>query len=403
MAPHFHKTAAPARQRVAAGKATETFSIEVSAGQVVESAPPTALCGSPLPQVLPDAPLRLHSTPVTTKRPRRMLPPWVVSLLAHVAMIGTLSSIGITTLSEQFDFTLELDAAPPLVDETTLQDVEVTPLDDLDTLAGQLPEELTVPTFAEALGEELAQSDQTQALALAEQGFGDAAALFGSGGRGLTEMVPDRDKLTATFFGTKVEGRRIVYVLDNSGGMRQGEFEMLVDELLRSVESLSDKQQFYVIFYSDTLYPLFYPRPVRRFVSADDRFKHRLREWLDSVEICMGNVVDEALAAAESIHPDNVFLLTDGDLDSTRDQRRMKYLLDAGGRDFPIHTVGLGTGEGSKAAGKLRQVAEANRGTFRAVAVTKEAKQAAKESTRPYHDKEPGRVWGLNVGGSWGK
>lgn len=403
MTPHFLRTATPARSRATVGKAIEPFSIEVSAGRETEPVASPVLMDSRLLDVSPDTPLRVHPGPIPAKRGRRLIPAWAVSMLAHVAMLGVLSSIGFTNLKEQFDFTLELDSPAPLMDETILPDVELTPLDDLDTLAGQLAEEFTAPTIADTLGEELAQADQTQTLALAEQGLGDAAALFGGGARGLAEMVPDRGKLTATFFGTKVEGRRIVYVLDNSGGMRQGEFEMLVEELLRSVESLSDKQQFYVIFYSDMLYPLFYPRPVRRFVPADDRFKHRLREWLESVEFCMGNVVDEALAAAASIHPDNVFLLTDGDLDSTRDQRRMRFLLDPRGRDFPIHTVGLGTGEGSKAADKLRQVAEANRGTFRAVSVTKDARESAKESTRPYNDKEPGRVWGLNVGGNWGR
>jgi hypothetical protein len=180
--------------------------------------------------------------------------------------------------------------------------------------------------------------------------------------------------------------------------MVSGELETLVVELLRSVKSLTPKQHFYVIFYRDSLYPLFYPNAPQHFVKATDENKRLLEDWLDTVELCVGNVVDEAMAAATAIRPDVVYLLTDGDLDSTRDQRRIRFLLDSSGRTFPIHTFGLGTGKTSKAAGKLKQVAKANGGTFQAVEVAADAVALAKIKKRPYHNKSPGEVWGLRVG-----
>ena len=136
---------------------------------------------------------------------------------------------------------------------------------------------------------------------------------------------------------------------------------------------------------------------------ASDRFKQRLKTWLDSVEFCVGNTVDEAIQAAAMIRPDAVYLLTDGNIDTTRDGRKMDALLDTRGRDFPIHTFGIGMGENSKAAENLRMVAEANEGTFRVVEVSAEAETRAKQMNRPYHNKEPGRDWGLNVGRGWGR
>ena len=97
---------------------------------------------------------------------------------------------------------------------------------------------------------------ELSSTSLADAAVGDVAGLFGA--EGLSEVVPAGDKLTASFFGTKVDGRRILYVLDNSGGMQDGGLETLIEELLQSVESLSPQQEFYVIFYSDMVYPMFH-------------------------------------------------------------------------------------------------------------------------------------------------
>lgn len=312
--------------------------------------------------------------------------------------------VTITSFEHPFDFTLSLSTEPAMADEVVINEIAIDPLQDFENLDSQLVNEVAQATVA-ATSDLNAENalDELSSASLADAALGDVSSLFGTQGGGLAEIMPTGEQLTASFFGTKVAGRRILYVLDNSGGMQGGELEALVDELLRSVESLRPEQEFYVIFYSDMLYPLFYPRAVERFVPANDRFKQRLKAWLDTVEFCMGNVVDEAMEAATMIRPDVVYLLTDGDLDSTRDQRRMGYLLDTRGRKFPIHTFGLGTGENSKPADKLRQVAAANDGTFRAVKVSAAARARAEEKHRPYHDKEPGREWGLNVGRGWGK
>ena len=182
--------------------------------------------------------------------------------------------------------------------------------------------------------------------------------------------------------------------------MRSGELETLVEELLKCVDSLTKEQEFYVIFYSDMLYPLFYPEPVRRFIPANEHYKQRLRMWLDTVEFSVGNTVDQAIQAAASIRPDAVYLLTDGDVNTTPDGRKLAALLDSRGRKFSVHTFGIGMSERTKAAENLRQVAEANQGTFRAVKISAAAKNAALKKKRPYHNEVPGEVWGLSVG--WG-
>jgi hypothetical protein len=71
---------------------------------------------------------------------------------------------------------------------------------------------------------------------------------------------PGGERGDAVFFGTRSQGNRIVFVVDNSSSMKDGRLEAAVTELVRSVEALSPRQAFYVIFVSDQTYPMFFPQ-----------------------------------------------------------------------------------------------------------------------------------------------
>jgi hypothetical protein len=394
-------------------EAVETFTFDVSAGKQppITEAAITKAAVVLRPRNVAESPAIAAQVRARAVRPKRItlsrrqlrMSPFGLSLLAHIGIIAALSAITIPGLSQQFAFSLSFDAEPAVSEEVLIDEIVVDPLDELENAEHQLVEELSQVSAMESdLNSQVALA-HLSSDSLSDAALSDAAALFGSQGSGLSELVPQGGNLTASFFGTKVEGRRILYVLDNSGGMRDGGLEALVEELTRSVESLTEEQQFYVIFYSDMVYPMFHPRPVERFVPANDRFKKRLSGWLDSVEFSVGNTVDEAIAAAGMIKPDALYLLTDGDINTTRDGRKLAALVDSRGRDFPIHTFGIGMSEGTKAAINLQSVADANGGKFRIVEISPEAKQRAREKNRPYHNKEPGPTWGLNVGRGWGR
>ena len=421
----------------------ETFTLRVSADEsptvtathepreetvsVIQGLPTTTAAGLPdRPVSTPSSRRRLTKRPTSraaVPRPRkasRWSSAWFISLVGHAICVFAISLITVTAVEKLPEMTMAFNAAPQIPDEVSLDQIATdilgevagddiqlaSAIGDADTsLESELASDTDTPLvdFAGGIGDgPLGAGPSLSGMS----GLMDATGLYGAGGGGtggsaIGEGIPSGDKLTASFFGTKVAGRRILYILDNSGGMQDGGLEALVDELLRSVESLSEKQEFYVIFYSDMVYPLFHPRSVERFVPANDRFKQRLKSWLDSVEFCVGNSVDEAIQAAAMIRPDVAYLLTDGDIDTTRDGRKLAALVDTRGRDFPIHTFLIG--KSSKAEENLKLVAEANKGTFRAVEVTPEARTRAKQMNRPYHNKEPGRDWGLNVGRGWGR
>ncbi len=101
-----------------------------------------------------------------------------------------------------------------------------------------------------------------------------------------------------------------------------------------------------------------------------------------------GNAVDEAIRAATATRPDVVYFLTDGDINTTQDGRKLRALLDATGRSFSIHTFGMGTGDNTEHEENLRRIAEANGGTYRQVDVTPAMKELARKNPRTSHKKK---------------
>jgi hypothetical protein len=328
---------------------------------------------------------------------RRRVPPLFASATLHAAIVAVLfleKLPGIEPLQEL------LWATAPPVEEVVFADVNFeTGEDELSTIAEEdVPAELMDPGKA-AFG----QADTAAALAdiggepsvAAGTLGGDLGALFGQSGAGLAQSGSGLgDAPTAQFFGQKIEGRRIVFVLDNSGSMQGGRLETVIAELLRCVDSLDEKQEFYVIFHSDTVYPLYYPDPVDRYLGPTEANKRMLARWLDTVELCLGDSVDEALAAAAMIEPDAVFLLSDGRIQG---QRTLRFLLDGRSRNFPIHTFAVGMGSSVAGRRNLEEIAAANGGEFRESEIPPEMRELARQNPRPYHSEAPGRVWGPKV------
>ena len=310
--------------------------------------------------------------PQPVKRAKRGLPSSTISLIVHGLLILLLSlyTLGLPPKEEELGLFASTAAYEEVED---FQDLEIDPSEEMESLDSDLAAELSDPGAASFgdLSAESALADVSGDSALSSDTIGELGDLFGEAGSGSAEEGEGLGAATASFFGTKVEGRRILYLLDNSGGMKGGKLEALIEELLKSVASLQPRQEFYVIFYSDSIYPLFYPEPATEFVRATKKNREYLREWLNKVELRTGNKIDEALEAAVAIRPDTVFLLTDGELFTTVAKERL--LLDGTSRNFPINTFGMGVKAGSQADGQLRLVAKANQGTYQVVDVSPKA------------------------------
>jgi hypothetical protein len=349
------------------------------------------------------------------ERPRRWSA-WSLSCVVHGVMAVALSLVTIAQIQPRAE--MDLVMAPEAIEDLQLADRVLDPADAAGDQLGGLVNETAAavvdpgtPTLGMDAGSGIV-GELTDEVALVggggggadsgpPGGLGGAGGLFGDGTGGLADYGTGLGgAATAQFFGTKIEGRRIVFVLDNSGSMQQGRLEAVIAELQRCVESLDENQEFYVAFYSDVAYPLFYPNPAENYIRPTARNKQRLAAWLDTVELCLGDAVVDALAGAISIEPDTVFLLSDGRIQG---EKKMAFLLGAGGGEFPIHTVGVGLSAGATTSREnLQQIASANGGDFREAEVPAEMQQLARDKPRPYHNKGPGPVWGRNVK-AWGR
>jgi hypothetical protein len=288
--------------------------------------------------------------------------------------------------------------APPL-EEVAFSEVDFeTPNKELPMDGDDVADELIDPgmaSFGELESAAALANVGDQATLPAGSLGGDMGALFGESGAGLAKFDDGLGGApTARFFGQEIEGRRIVFVLDNSGSMQNGRLETVIAELLRCIDSLRDDQEFYVIFHSDTVYPLFYPDPVDRYLRPTKANKRMLARWLDSVELCLGDSVDEAIAMAAMIEPDTVFLLSDGRIQGNK---TIRFLLAGETRNFPIHTFAVGMGGSVAGRRNLEEVAAANGGEFRESEIPDEMRDLARREMRPYHSELPGLVWGRHV------
>ena len=255
------------------------------------------------------------------------------------------------------------DARPEVQPESAAPD-PLARLDDLSPLALSAGDLAEVPLPA---GGELADP-----LALSGSAVGDVAALFGGDGRGMLDLR-EQLKPAISFFGTRATGERFVFVVDNSLSMGKGRFETAMDQLVKSVERLSPKQQFYVILFSDSAYRLFHPYPAPGMVLATKQNKEQLKRWLTTVQLCLHTRGEEAVQAALNMHPDAIYILGDGAFtDGTTDMLTAPH-----SRRTVINTLGMEVNQ--RGEDHLRAIAAANRGTYRHVSAEPWALQRAQQ------------------------
>lgn len=318
------------------------------------------------------------------------VPSWLVSLIFHVVLLLLLALVTITNPDvreelfqtssiekeeeeelEEFEFeNQEIEVLEPTeFTSPTLSDVGMADIGDITAPETSVSGEVSVHESAEAV---------------------DIGQLFGSEGTGMSE-VGTGDGAT-TFFGVRTEGSHFMYVVDNSNSMNNGKFEHAIYELTNSIQQLSETSFFYIIFYSDAEYPLFYPNTVPRWVRATPENKHKVVYWLDTVHRCLQTRGEEAMAHAIKLRPDVLYLLGDG---AFTDKATPKTLAMKGQVDVTINTLGFNMK--SEHAKDFNQIASAFGGSFRDVKVDPQFTKLSKQKNRPKNNERNGD-WGINLG-----
>jgi hypothetical protein len=259
-----------------------------------------------------------------------------------------------------------LQAAISGAEEVSLQFAEMP---SVEPASSELPNSVTPATQELDLyiKAQLAQRQQTvnatltSALAATEQRLGSTGGVGGgAAGEGIGESL---SKLGANFFGSYAQGERFVFVLDSSRSMTGDRWIYACQELMDSVNRLEPHQRFYVICFDDKTTCMFNAPPVKaRFYENDEETRKRLKRWLNTKRLGPGTFPAKAMTMALEMHPDAIFLLSDGEIrDDTLIRLRTINGFSTERRQVPIHTIHLMSIEGRET---LHLIATENSGSF---------------------------------------
>ena len=300
-----------------------------------------------------------------------------ISVAVHVALLLILASLFMKVEDDELKG-LVISSSPPSADPVQEVIIEPSPL------------EITEPTESPE-SESPAPSEVVRAEAVAAPNYMESisgAAIKPPASPAASGVGKARPMKKPSFFGRRVSAVNYVFVIDNSNSMTKGRFETALNELLIAVNQLTAKQRFYVIFYSDTAYPLFYPKPATGLVPATSRNKELLRSWLNTVQLCLKTNGKEAIAAAFALNPDVIFVLGDGAFTDGASS----FFAARPQKKIPLHTLGMEVKPKDSIA--FQKLAKANGGTYKDVGVAEGALAMSKKFPRR-RNVVRGPIWGL--------
>jgi len=161
-----------------------------------------------------------------------------------------------------------------------------------------------------------------------------------------------------SIFDRKGRGSKFVYVIDFSSSMTGDRLAAAKAELIKSIQGLTSKLKFYVIFYDDREEPMPGENELLR---ANSRNKNEAIRWIRSIGTRGGTDPTTAMQHALQLQPDVIFLLTDGGFSAS-----VCDAIKAANQEkkVAINTIAFHDPSGEAV---LKRIAEENRGDYRFV------------------------------------
>lgn len=162
-----------------------------------------------------------------------------------------------------------------------------------------------------------------------------------------------------TFFGAGAPAQKIVFVLDNSGSMKQPMYaqsrdRVLKAEVMRAVRSLEEEMSFDVIYFNEKVLEL----DARGMRPATAENKRDMLKWIRAVIPDKDTWPGPALNRALELKPDIIFFLTDGVFAG----ETVDEITEKNESNIPIFTICLGDPRGAIV---LTRLASRNGGLYR--------------------------------------
>ncbi len=247
--------------------------------------------------------------------------PWVISAGLHATLIafGFLITWTVVSLSDERDPVLvvaEFDA----LNYDPLEPMQVQTEVPETAEPAAPPQRVPAEPLQQRLAEQLADL-QPPTISLEVDLAAPASA---------SDFMASPVETAASFAGlSSTNARTIVYVIDASGSMI-GSLPIVLDELARSLETLSERQSYCVIFFQRNQAVL--TPPAGRLQAATPEARRRTMRWIRQHVVAAGrsNPV-AALRKALALRPDVIFLLSEditGSGEFEIDQRDLLAMLD---------------------------------------------------------------------------
>ncbi len=140
-----------------------------------------------------------------------------------------------------------------------------------------------------------------------------------------------------SFFGIETNGHEFVYILDMSGSMRGSRYQEAAQELVRSVNELTESQRFFVLLFSDHFLQMFGQQSrVPTTFAASLQNKDRLRRWVENAFQGGGTDPRAAVQLALQMNPSAIFILSDGEFKDPKKVKRRSLLMGDSADVFQI-------------------------------------------------------------------
>lgn len=190
---------------------------------------------------------------------------------------------------------------------------------------------------------------------------------------GTTRAGQGAGQTTTEVFGVSGSGSTFVYVFDRSESMSMAGSAPLraaKTELIRSLDTLTERQQFQIIFYNDTPDVFHSEGDATGLVTGEPATIARARDYVRRTVAVGGTEHEEALRMALRMAPDVIFFLTDAKIQTMSSVQLDDITRRAEDAGTTIHAIQFGTGPPPSNT-FLEQLVRRGGGGYRYVDVTK--------------------------------
>ncbi|ELP29819.1 hypothetical protein RBSWK_06204 [Rhodopirellula baltica SWK14] len=218
-------------------------------------------------------------------------------------------------------------------------------------------------------GVAVGESQGTGVEGVLQFGDGKTADQLGTG-----ELVPGTSRAgegagqtTTSVFGVSGSGSTFVYVFDHSESMSASGGKPLraaKQELIRSLRTLSERQQFQVIFYNDRPKAFSPDGRTTGLVFGEDGIRRRAEAFVNRTVAVGGTEHQLALRMALRLAPDAIFFLTDASIQTMSADQMSDIRRRAEQSGTVIHAIQFGSGP-EPANSFMKEIARQNRGGYR--------------------------------------